>query len=83
LAGSLFAMLLNVIFHVAATVGLREYAPGVITAALINVPRYGVLLRRMFQDKWVCWRKAVVAFILVPLVLLLLIPVLLWVGRSI
>jgi hypothetical protein len=38
LAGFLFAMLLNVIFHVAATVGLREYAPGVVTAVLINLP---------------------------------------------
>jgi hypothetical protein len=76
-------MLLNVIFHVVATVGLREYAPGVVTAVLINLPVMGYLLRRMFQDKWVSWPKALVALIVVPLALLLLIPVLLWVGRSI
>jgi hypothetical protein len=79
LAGFLFAMLLNVIFHVAATVGLREYAPGVVTAVLINLPVIGYLLRRMFRDKWVSWPKALLAFIVVPLALLLLIPVLLWV----
>ena len=72
-------MLLNVIFHVVATVGLREYAPGVVTAVLINLPVMGYL----FQDKWVSWPKALVAHIVVPLALLLLIPVLLWVGRSI
>ena len=75
-------MLLNVIFHVVATVGLREYAPGVVTAVLINLPVMGYLLRRMFQDR-VSWPKALVALIMVPLALLLLIPVLLWVGRSI
>ena len=75
-------MLLNVIFHVVATVGLREYAPGVVTAVLINLPVMGYLLRRMFQDR-VSWSKALLALIMVPLALLLLIPVLLWVGRSI
>jgi len=83
LAGFLFAILLNVIFHVVATVGLREYAPGVVTGVLINLPVMGYLLRRMFQDKWVSWPKALGALIVVPLALLLLIPALLWVGRSI
>src|ERR1700737_3100498 len=46
LAGFAFAMLLNVIFHVAATVALRGYAPGVVTAVLINTPVMGYLLGR-------------------------------------
>jgi hypothetical protein len=37
----------------------------------------------MFRDKWVSWPKALLAFIVVPLALLLQIPVLLWVWRSI
>jgi hypothetical protein len=83
LAGFLFAMLLNVVFHVAATSGLRQYAPGVVTAVLINLPVMGYLLWRMFQEEWVSWPKALLAFIVVPLAMLLLIPALLWIGRSV
>ncbi len=82
-AGFVFAMLLNVIYHVAATIGLRKYAPGVVTAVLINVPVMGYLLGQMFRVQWVSWPKALLAFIAIPLTLLLLIPVLFWVGRSI
>jgi hypothetical protein len=82
LAGFVFAILLNVIYHLAATLGLREYAPGVVTAALINLPVMTYLLRQLFHERWVSWPKALLAFIAVPLVILLLIPVLLWVGRT-
>jgi hypothetical protein len=83
LAGFVFAMLLNVIFHVAATVALRKYAPGVVSAVLINTPVMGYLLRRLFQEHWVTWPKALLAFIAIPLALLVLIPVLFWAGRSV
>jgi len=83
MAGFVFTMLLNVIYHAAAALGLREYAPGVVTAVLINTPVMGYLLWRVFQERWVTWPKALVAFIAVPLAILLLIPVLFWVGRSI
>jgi hypothetical protein len=83
LAGFAFAMLLNVIFHVAATVGLREYAPGVVTAVLINLPVMSYLLLRMFQERWVRWPKAIVALVLVPVALVLSIPGLFFVGRKI
>ena len=83
LSGFLFAMLLNVIFHLGAAVGLRHYAPGVVTAVLINLPVMGYLLRLMFQEKWVTWPKALWALIAVPLAMLSLIPVLLWMGRSV
>jgi hypothetical protein len=83
LAGFLFAMLLNVIYHVAATVGLREYAPSVVTALLVNIPVMGYLLWRLFQEQWVTWPRALLAFIAIPLAILLLIPVLFWVGRTI
>ncbi len=81
LAGFVFAMLLNVIFHVAATIALREYAPGIVTAVLLNVPVMGYLLRLLFQEHWVTWPRVLLALIGVPLTILLLIPVLLWVGR--
>lgn len=83
LAGFAFAMLLNVIFHVAATVALREYAPGVVTAVFVNLPVMSYLLLRMFRERWVTWPKAIVALVLVPVTLVLLIPSLLFVGRTI
>jgi hypothetical protein len=83
MVGFMFAILLNVIYHVAANLALREYAPGVVTAVLINMPVMGYLLWRAFQERWVTWPKALVALIAIPLAMLLLIPVLFWVGRSI
>ena len=43
LIGCVFATLLNVIYHVAATIGLHEYAPGVVTAVLVILPVMGYL----------------------------------------
>jgi hypothetical protein len=83
ITGFLFAMLLNVIYHVAATLSLREFAPGILTAVLINLPVMGYLLWRMFQERWVTWPTALVAFIAIPPAILLLIPVLFWIGRTI
>lgn len=83
MAGFVFAILLNVIYHVAVTLGLREYAPGVVTAVLINLPVMWYLLVRVFRERWVTWPRALLAFIAVPVAILLMIPVLFWVGRSI
>ncbi len=82
-AGFVFAILANVVFHVMATVGLREYAPGVATAVLVNLPTMYYLLVRLFRESWIAWPKVLLAFIAVPLGILLLIPLLFWVGRSI
>lgn len=83
MTGFVFAMLLNVIYHVAATLGLRQYAPGVVTAVLINLPVMCYLLLRVFREHWVTWPRALLAFAAIPVAILLLIPVLFWVGRSI
>src|SRR5262249_32210582 len=48
IAGFAFGMLLNVVYHVTVTVALREYAPGVMTAVLINLPVMSYLLLRFF-----------------------------------
>jgi Protein of unknown function with HXXEE motif len=51
LLGFVFAMLLNVISHVTATIALREYAPGVVTAVLINLLVMSYLMLRMFSEQ--------------------------------
>jgi Protein of unknown function with HXXEE motif len=83
LAGFAFAMLLNVIFHVAATVGLHRYAPGVVTAVFINLPVMSYVLLRMFQERWITGTKAILALVLVPVTLVLLIPALFFLGRTV
>jgi hypothetical protein len=83
MAGFVFAILLNVIFHVAATIGLREYAPGVVTAVLINLPVMPYLLQRLFRERWVSWPKTLLVFVGVPIAIFILIPILLWIGRSV
>ncbi len=83
MTGFVFAILLNVIYHVAATLGRRQYAPGVVTAVLINLPVMWYLLLRVFRERWVTWPRALLAFAAIPAAILLLIPVLFWVGRSI
>ena len=80
MTGFVFAMLLNVIYHVAATLGLRQYAPGVVTAVLINLP---VMCCYGLREHWVTWPRALLAFAAIPVAILLLIPVLFCVGRSI
>ncbi len=83
MAGFVFAMLLNVVYHVAATLARLEYAPGVVTALLVNAPVMSYLLLRLFRERWVSWPKAALALTLIPVAIALLIPVLFWVGRAI
>jgi len=72
-----------VIYHVAATLGLHQYAPGVVTAVLVNLPVMWYLLLRIFREHWVTWPRVLLAFAAIPAAILLLIPVLFWIGRSI
>jgi hypothetical protein len=46
-------MALNVLSHVGSTVMLGGYAPGVVTALLINLPFSVYLLRRAAREHWV------------------------------
>lgn len=82
MAGFAFAMLLNVVYHVGATLDLGHYGPGVVTALLINLPVMTYLLLRLFRARWVTWPKALLAFITVPVGIFLLLPVLFRLGRS-
>ena len=43
--GFVFVLLLNVVWHVAVTIWYRTYAPGVVTAVLLNLPLSIYLLR--------------------------------------
>jgi len=68
LFGYIVAMLVNVFVpHIPATLILRSYTPGVVTAVLINLPIMTILLLRAVRDQWVSGTKAAVSALLVPL----------------
>ncbi len=56
IAGYALAMLLNVVIpHLLATLSLRRYAPGTLTALLLNLPITLVLLGRGFEEAYLQW----------------------------
>jgi len=68
--GYIIAMLANVFVpHVPAAIVFRGYAPGVVTAVLINLPVMSLLTIRMLREGWVRGWKAAAFGIGVPLVL--------------
>jgi hypothetical protein len=68
--GCIIAMLANVFVpHVPAAIVFRGYAPGVVTAVLINLPVMSLLTLRMLREGWVRGWKMAVFGIGVPLLL--------------
>jgi len=81
-AGYALAMLLNVVFpHLVATVALRRYAPGIVTALFLNLPATICLLRQAIVEKHVRPHTFVWAGPLVVACILGAIPVLFALGR--
>lgn len=82
LEGYALAMLLNVFFpHVLATVVMRRYAPGTLTALLLNFPVTVLLLRQGFKEKYIHMNRFARIGPLVIIGLLAAIPVLFFIGR--
>jgi hypothetical protein len=82
LSGYALAMLLNVLFpHAIATVMMRRYAPGTLTALLLNLPVTFFLLYRGFQEGYIHDERFVWLGPLVVLGILVSIPVLFAIGR--
>jgi Protein of unknown function with HXXEE motif len=70
LFGYIVAMLVNVFVpHVPAMVMFRGYAPGGVTAVLINLPVMTVLALRAVRERWVAGWKAVAFGVGVPAVI--------------
>lgn len=81
-SGYALAMLLNVIFpHVLASVTLREYVPGTLTAVLLNLPVCALLLEHALREQYVEVRVFFWAGPLVVLAIAGFIPLLFAVGR--
>ncbi len=82
LAGYALAMLLNVLFpHVLATLVMRRYAPGTVTALLLNLPATVLLLHQELQEGYVHAHRLAWVGPLVVAGILAAIPVLFAIGR--
>jgi hypothetical protein len=55
----------------------------VVTAVLVNLPVVLYLVVRLFREGWVGWPRALLAFVAVPMGIVILIPALFWVGRAV
>lgn len=82
LSGYALAMLLNVVFpHLLACLVLREYAPGTLTALLLNLPVCALLLELALREGYVDARVFLWAGPLVVLGIAGSIPLLFAIGR--
>ena len=79
--GYMVAMLANVIPHIAVSVAMRSYTPGVVTAVVLNLPVLSLLVVLALREGCVSGWKAAAYSVAVPALLLLSILVLLKKGK--
>jgi len=83
-AGYAIAMLLNVLFpHAIATVVMRRYVPGTLTALLLNLPVTLLLLHQGFQEGYIHGERLAWAGPLVTVSIVAAIPALFYLGRRV
>ena len=81
--GYMVAVLANVLIpHIALTVALRGYMPGVATAVLLNLPALSLLVVLALREGYVSGWKAVAFCVSVSGVLVASIPALFKLGKS-
>lgn len=82
--GFVGAMILNAIFpHLIATIVLRQYAPGVITGILLNVPCYSLLISFAVKSNVISLTEVLVSTVIVGGIMLAILPILLRIGRKV
>jgi hypothetical protein len=84
ITGYALAMLLNVLFpHIIATFALKKYAPGLITALLLNLPSASALLYFAVIEGYIDLNKFFYSGPLVTITILGLIPIIFAFGKRI
>jgi hypothetical protein len=82
LTGYALVMLLNAFIpHLVATIVLRRYAPGLITALCLNAPVTFLLLSRALEEGYVSWEPFLISSAVFIIAILGIIPVLFRVGH--
>ena len=81
--GFLGSMILNALFpHLIATVFMKAYAPGLVTAWLLNVPINSFILYKLHKSHVVTVKEVLISTIVVGILLLALIPLLFTLGGN-
>jgi hypothetical protein len=79
----MIAMLANVLIpHIAATVAMRSYMPGVVTGVALNLPVLSLLVVLALRQGYVSGWKAAAYSVVVGGFLLLSIPALFKLGKA-
>jgi len=82
--GFVGSMILNAIFpHLIATIVLRQYAPGVITGILLNVPCYSLLISFAVKSNVISLTEVLVSTVIVGGIMLAILPILFRIGRKV
>ncbi len=80
--GYMVAMLANALVpHIAVIIAMRQYMPGVATAALLNLPALALLLILALREGYVSGWRAAEYSVAVPVLLLISIPALFKLGK--
>lgn len=80
----IFAMLINVIFpHILATIYLKNYMPGLVTAVLLNLPIHSWLLWQAYQLEGFDIRTFAIVATITVVAIVLSIPLLFTIGRRV
>lgn len=82
--GFLGSMIFNAIFpHLAATIVMKKYAPGLITGLLLNIPINSFIIYQLFSHHLILWKELILSTIVVGILLIAMIPFLFKVGAKI
>lgn len=82
--GFLGSMIFNAIFpHLLATIFMKTYAPGLVTALLLNIPINTLILYRLHKLSYITIKEIIISTVVVGIVLLIMIPILFTFGGSI
>lgn len=81
--GFLGSMIFNAIFpHIIATILLKTYAPGLVTAVTLNIPINIIFLYRLHKQNLIRVIEIVIATVVVGILLLAVIPILFAFGGT-
>lgn len=82
--GFLGSMIFNAIFpHLIATIFSKTYAPGLVTALLLNIPINTVILYKLQTSKHITIKEVLISTIVVGILLIAMIPLLFTLGNNI
>jgi hypothetical protein len=76
------AMLINIFIpHVAASIVLRRYAPGLVTALMLNLPATSLILLSAGKNGYITWGNFVLPAVVFIAALIGMIPIFFRIGR--